>query len=184
MSANIDQISNGRFSLNTSPRGGSRRCANTAARGVGHDERYGRTREFLEVMRGMWTEEEFTYNGRYYKVEKAHLEPKPVRKPWPTIYAGGESEDAKQMISRHCDGYLMHGDPLKTSARRSKKWNAAGASWDWADDIRPSRLTSFAERATQRLRKNRSYMRGEGYGRLFRIQRLHHAEQARSASYR
>src|SRR5262249_31118516 len=45
------------------------------------------------------------------KVEKAHLDPKPVRKPWPTLYAGGESEDAKQMISRYCDGYLMHGDP-------------------------------------------------------------------------
>jgi FMNH2-dependent dimethyl sulfone monooxygenase len=56
---------------------------------VGHDERYERTREFLEVMRGMWTEDEFSYEGRYYKVEKAHLEPKPVRKPWPTLYAGG-----------------------------------------------------------------------------------------------
>src|SRR5262249_6916009 len=35
----------------------------------------------------------------------------PVRKPWPTIYAGGESAEAKQMILRCCDGYLMHGDP-------------------------------------------------------------------------
>ena len=60
---------------------------------VAHDQRYERTREFIEVMQGMWTKEEFSYEGRYYKVDKAHLEPKPVSKPWPKLYAGGESED-------------------------------------------------------------------------------------------
>jgi FMNH2-dependent dimethyl sulfone monooxygenase len=111
MSANIDHISKGRFSLNIVSAWWEQEMREYGGAWVGHDERYERTREFLEVMRGMWTEEEFTYEGRYYKVEKAHLEPKPVRKPWPTLYAGGESEDAKQMISRYCDGYLMHGDP-------------------------------------------------------------------------
>jgi FMNH2-dependent dimethyl sulfone monooxygenase len=80
---------------------------------VTHDERYKRTREFIEVMRGMWTEEEFNYEGNYYKTEKAHLAPKPVSKPFPTLYAGGESEESKQMISSLCDGYLMHGDPVE-----------------------------------------------------------------------
>ena len=42
---------------------------------------------------------------------RAFTRKRPVRKPWPTLYAGGESEDAKRMISRYCDGYLMHGDP-------------------------------------------------------------------------
>jgi len=40
------------------------------------------------------------------------VEPKPVRRPRPTIYAGGESEKAKSLISTKCDAYVMHGDPV------------------------------------------------------------------------
>jgi FMNH2-dependent dimethyl sulfone monooxygenase len=39
------------------------------------------------------------------------LEPKPVSKPNPTLYAGGESPAAKDLIAEKCDAYLMHGDP-------------------------------------------------------------------------
>jgi len=113
MAANIDQISNGRFSLNIVSAWWEQEMREYGGQWVAHDERYERTREFIEVMDGMWSEDEFSYEGRYYKVEKAHLEPKPVRKPRPTLYAGGESEEAKQMISRYCDGYLMHGDPAE-----------------------------------------------------------------------
>jgi len=38
------------------------------------------------------------------------LEPKPVRRPRPPIYAGGESEAAKNLIAQKCDAYVMHGD--------------------------------------------------------------------------
>src|SRR5215216_6799772 len=113
MSANIDHISSGRFSLNIVSAWWEQEMREYGGQWVAHDERYERTREFIEVMQGMWTQEEFTFEGRYYKVEKAHLEPKPVTRPWPTLYAGGESEDAKRMISRYCDGYLMHGDPVE-----------------------------------------------------------------------
>jgi FMNH2-dependent dimethyl sulfone monooxygenase len=111
MAANIDHISGGRFSLNVVSAWWEQEMREYGGQWVAHDQRYDRTREFIEVMRGMWNEQEFSYEGKYYKVEKAHLEPKPIRKPWPTLYAGGESEDAKQMISTYCDGYLMHGDP-------------------------------------------------------------------------
>jgi FMNH2-dependent dimethyl sulfone monooxygenase len=39
------------------------------------------------------------------------LQPKPVSQPRPTIYAGGESPAAKDLIADKCDAYLMHGDP-------------------------------------------------------------------------
>ena len=111
MAANIDHISGGRFSLNVVSAWWEQEMREYGGQWVAHDQRYDRTREFIEVMRGMWSKDEFTYEGKYYRVEKAHLEPKPIRKPWPTLYAGGESEDAKQMITTCCDGYLMHGDP-------------------------------------------------------------------------
>ncbi len=39
------------------------------------------------------------------------LQPKPLSQPRPTIYAGGESETAKNLIAKMCDAYVMHGDP-------------------------------------------------------------------------
>ncbi len=112
MAANIDHIAGGRFSLNIVSAWWEQEMKEYGGAWVAHDERYKRTREFIEVMRGMWTEDEFNYTGNYYKVENAHLAPKPVSKPFPKLYAGGESEEAKQMISTLCDGYLMHGDPV------------------------------------------------------------------------
>jgi FMNH2-dependent dimethyl sulfone monooxygenase len=44
-------------------------------------------------------------------VENSVLEPKPVRKPRPTVYAGGESPAAKALIAATCDAWLTHGDP-------------------------------------------------------------------------
>ena len=43
--------------------------------------------------------------------EETVLEPKPVRRPRPVLYAGGESEAAKTLIARRCDAYVTHGDP-------------------------------------------------------------------------
>src|SRR2546428_11886944 len=48
----------------------------------------------------------------------AFLEPKPTRRPHPTVYAGGESPAAKSLIARSCDGYLMHGDPPERIAAK------------------------------------------------------------------
>jgi len=53
MSANIDQISNGRFSLNIVSALVEQEMREYGGAWVGHDERYERTREFLEVMRGV-----------------------------------------------------------------------------------------------------------------------------------
>jgi len=59
----------------------------------------------------VWRQEHFSFSGKYYRVEDNVLAPKPVAKPRPTLYAGGESPAAKDLIARKCDAYLMHGDP-------------------------------------------------------------------------
>lgn len=116
--ANVDHISGGRLSLNVV----SSWWADEAKMyGVGfdkHDERYARTAEWLEVLDLAWSRKRFRYSGKYYRVEDTVLEPKPLSYPRPTIYAGGESEAAKQMIARQCDAYVMHGDPPDAIARK------------------------------------------------------------------
>ncbi len=86
--ANIDRLSGGRLSLNVV----SAWWADEARRyGVPfdqHDARYARTAEWLAVVDGMWREPRFSFAGRYYTADEAILEPKPLRRPRPTIYAG------------------------------------------------------------------------------------------------
>jgi len=112
--ANIDNISNGRLALNVVSSWWSDEARRYGVQFDAHDDRYARTSEWLDVVDGVWREPRFSYTGRYYSVDETVLQPKPVRtssKRRPTVYAGGESEAAKNLIARQCDAYVMHGDP-------------------------------------------------------------------------
>jgi FMNH2-dependent dimethyl sulfone monooxygenase len=108
--ANIDHISNGRLALNVVSSWWEQEARMYGVHFEQHDDRYARTSEWLDVVNGVWSQPTFSHEGRYYKTENTVLEPKPVRKPRPTIYAGGESEAAKNLIAQKCDAYVMHGD--------------------------------------------------------------------------
>src|SRR5262249_6642800 len=109
--ANIDRISGGRLALNVVSSWWKDESTQHGLPFDEHDRRYERTREWLAIVKGMWTEARFSYGGSLYQIEGAILEPKPTRAPWPPIYAGGESEAGKNLIARDCDAYVMHGDP-------------------------------------------------------------------------
>jgi FMNH2-dependent dimethyl sulfone monooxygenase len=108
--ANIDHISNGRLSLNVVSSWWADEAGQYGVPFEQHDDRYARTAEWLRVLNGVWSNERFSHSGRYFTVENTSLAPKPVSRPRPIIYAGGESEAAKEMIARDCDAYVMHGD--------------------------------------------------------------------------
>ena len=107
--ANVDRISNGRLALNVVSSWWSDEARRYGVRFDQHDDRYARTSEWLDVVNGCWSEPVFSYTGAYYSVDETILEPKPVRQPRPTLWAGGESETAKRMIATKCDAYAMHG---------------------------------------------------------------------------
>ena len=111
--ANIDQISNGRLALNVVSAWWADEARRYGVHFDKHDDRYARTAEWLDVVSGAWRERRLTLRGSYYTVDDLIVEPKPVRRPGPTIYAGGESETAKNLIARKCDAYVMHGDPVQ-----------------------------------------------------------------------
>jgi FMNH2-dependent dimethyl sulfone monooxygenase len=83
-----------------------------------HEDRYARTTEWLEVVDGLWNQDRFSYAGNYYRVEGTILQPKPLTQPRPCLYAGGESEAAKNVIAQRCDAYVMHGDPPERIAAK------------------------------------------------------------------
>jgi FMNH2-dependent dimethyl sulfone monooxygenase len=108
--ANVDHISNGRLALNVVSSWWEQEARMYGVDFERHDDRYGRTSEWLDVVNGVWSEKSYNHAGKYYKTENTVLEPKPVRSPRPPIYAGGESEAAKNLIAQKCDAYVMHGD--------------------------------------------------------------------------
>lgn len=118
MAANIDQISNGRFTMNVVSAWWAEEARQYGMDFVEHDERYARTEEFLSILKGLWTQKQTTIAGKFSQVEDAYLAPKPVQQPWPRLYAGGESPAAKELISRECDAYLMHGDEVEVIASK------------------------------------------------------------------
>jgi FMNH2-dependent dimethyl sulfone monooxygenase len=116
--ANIDQISNGRLALNVVSAWWADEARRYGVHFDQHDDRYARTAEWLDVVSGAWSEPRLTHKGTYYNVDDLIVEPKPARRPRPTIYAGGESETAKNLIAAKCDAYVMHGDPAEHVARK------------------------------------------------------------------
>jgi FMNH2-dependent dimethyl sulfone monooxygenase len=126
--ANIDQISHGRVSLNVVSSWWADEAKKYGVQFDQHDDRYARTSEWLDVVDAAWKQDHFSYSGKYYSVNDLVLQPKPVSKPRPVIYAGGESEAAKELIATKCDAYVTHGDPpdriapkLREMAERREK---------------------------------------------------------------
>ena len=109
--ANIDRISGGRLSLNVVSSWWREEATQYGLPFDEHDARYARTEEWVAVVDGLWKHEEFSFTGSHYRIDSARLSPKPIRRPRPTLYAGGESEAARNLIARDADAYLMHGDP-------------------------------------------------------------------------
>jgi len=112
--ANIDRIAGGRLSLNVVSSWWADEAKQYGLQFDQHDDRYARTSEWLEVVKGLWSEDRFNFEGRFYRTDGAICSPKPVRSP--VLYAGGESEAAKAMITGQCDAYVMHGDPVDVVA--------------------------------------------------------------------
>jgi FMNH2-dependent dimethyl sulfone monooxygenase len=108
--ANIDHISNGRLALNVVSSWWEQEARMYGVSFERHDDRYARTAEWLDVVNGVWSHKTYSHFGKFYSVEDNVLEPKPVRTPRPPLYAGGESEAAKNLIAEKCDAYVMHGD--------------------------------------------------------------------------
>lgn len=107
----IDHISNGRAAINIVSGWFKGEFNAYGEPWLDHDERYRSSEEFIEVLRGLWTEEEFTYRGDFYRINQAPLKPKPVKTP--KIFQGGNSKAAKEMAGRVSDVYFMNGGSLE-----------------------------------------------------------------------
>ena len=115
MAATYQRISRGRLLLNVVT-GGEDAEQRRFGDFLGHDDRYARTGEFLDIVRGAWTGAPYDFAGAHYRVEGATVLARPD--PVPTIYFGGSSPTAGPVAARHADVYLTWGEPPDAVARK------------------------------------------------------------------
>jgi len=76
-----------------------------AVTGAPFKDRALRTREYIELMKELWTSDEPVYRGKTITVEGVRFYPKPVQKPYPPIVVGGTSDLAIKRTVRYGDGW-------------------------------------------------------------------------------
>jgi len=117
--ATIDYLSNGRLIVGLGV-GWSK--AEFEAMGVPHSSRGKIMDESLEILRELWTRDNVSFDGEFFKFHDLSIEPKPVQKPYPPLWIGGGNQPfgkiygmkvgdvtpALRRIARYADGWSHH----------------------------------------------------------------------------
>ncbi|MBI2985542.1 MAG: LLM class flavin-dependent oxidoreductase [Deltaproteobacteria bacterium] len=104
--ASLDQLSRGRLIAGVGLGGVTRLYG---AYGLSPEHRVARFVESLTLIKKLWTEEDFTFEGKFWQLKKASLWPKPFQKPHPPIWFGANSPAALQRAVRLGAGFLGAG---------------------------------------------------------------------------
>ncbi|WP_151815894.1 dimethylsulfone monooxygenase SfnG [Acinetobacter soli] len=78
-----------------------------------HDQRYARSEEFIRSLKGIWTQDNFSFDGKYYQFQNYTLKPKPLQQPHIEVFQGGSSRAARDMASRVSDWYFTNGNSVE-----------------------------------------------------------------------
>lgn len=113
MGATLDHISSGRWHVNLVSGWFQEEQEMFGIPWIPHEDRYRRSEEYLEVLKGLWTNETFSYRGKYYEIQEGRIRPFPYQKPYPSIYQGGNSPEARSMAARLSDWYFLNGAPIE-----------------------------------------------------------------------
>jgi dimethylsulfone monooxygenase len=110
MSASLDRISEGRFHLNLVTGWWREEYEMYSGSWLDREEdRYARELEYVQVIKGLWQQPDFSYQGQYYQLQHASLLVRPVQQPWPAIFAASRHEGGIDLIARECDWWFASG---------------------------------------------------------------------------
>jgi probable F420-dependent oxidoreductase len=154
----IDNLSNGRLIVGVGI-GATKATKNTDFEifGVSRLEKNERTDEFVEIAKGLWKEEKFTYSGRFSKFENAEMFPKPVRQPHPPIWFAGTIEKALTRVAKYGDGWLPGGlrtDEYSKSVSYIKRTAKEKFNRDLNDLAVANQIYVSIDESSERAKKN------------------------------
>jgi probable F420-dependent oxidoreductase len=104
--ASLDHLSGGRVEVGVATGGRGRPFA---AFGIDADKPVARFNEGIELMKALWTDRAITFDGSIWKLDGAAMEPKPLQKPHPPIWVGGNHPDGLRRAVRIGDGFIGAG---------------------------------------------------------------------------
>lgn len=110
MSASLQRATGGRLVYNIISGGGGAPQLWWGDK-VDHDDRYTRTSEFLDVLKGVWDGEPFDFDGRFFQTHGAALPTGLAGQPFPEVYFSGSSAAAVTAAGLHSDYYLSWLEP-------------------------------------------------------------------------
>lgn len=113
--ASIDHISGGRFAFGV---GAGWNLEEMRNHGTDPKTRGARLDESIEAIKALWTTEPAEYHGKHIDFELSYCRPKPVQKPHPPIYIGGNSDATVKRVIRHGAGWVANPLPTEMLAQR------------------------------------------------------------------
>jgi probable F420-dependent oxidoreductase len=163
--ATLDVISGGRVILGVSVAPQYRYAEREfQACGAPFHQRAGRLNESIQIMRRLWTERSFAFEGKYYSFEEIGIEPKPIQKPIPIWVAAGDNESALRRVARLGDGWFtVAHSPEEFVARRKKIEAYACESGREAKGIASALFATFHIDRTREKAEEEGWAQAERY---------------------
>ena len=115
--ATLDRLSNGRFIFGI---GAGWLREETEIMGGDFEHRWGQTREAILAMKELWTKEESEFHGRFFDFPPVKSFPKPVQKPHPPVFLGGDAPNVFKRVVAWGDGWM----PVRANVERVKQGRA------------------------------------------------------------
>jgi probable F420-dependent oxidoreductase len=113
--ASIDLISGGRFVFGV---GAGWNIEELRHHGTDPKTRGALLDERIEAIKALWTDEPAEYHGKYVNFDASYIRPKPVQKPHPPIYIGGDSDATVKRVIRHQAGWISNPFPAEHLKKR------------------------------------------------------------------
>ena len=115
--ATLDRLSNGRFIFGI---GAGWLLEETEIMGGDFEHRWGQTREAILAMKELWTQDEAEFHGKYYNFPPVRCNPKPIQKPPPPVFLGGNAPNVFKRIAAWGDGWM----PVRVTPEQVKMGRA------------------------------------------------------------
>ena len=112
MALQIENISRGRFAINLVNAWNRPELEKAGIGFAEHDDRYAYGREWISVVSRLMRGERVTHKGEHFDVRDYALRPKDLYRSRPSIYVGGESAPARDLVAEHGDVWFINGQPL------------------------------------------------------------------------
>ncbi len=115
--ATVDQISGGRLEFALGAAWSEREFREYGLPYPSLTERYARLDESLQIVKSLWTAPRTSFEGRYYRIDDAPCEPKPVQEPHPPITVGGVGAGSLRIAAKHAAASNLSGSPRTVAER-------------------------------------------------------------------